>query len=85
MRDYVEVYTASDITFAYLVRAQLDAAGIPVQIANETVSGAWSIDGMAPGVLVPAAREQQARQIISEMQGPTDATDEQAPVNDNEA
>ena len=36
----VEVYAASDITLAYLIKAHLEDAGIPVQIANENVSAA---------------------------------------------
>jgi hypothetical protein len=75
MTDYVEVYTASDISFAYLVKAQLEDAGIPVRIANENVAAAFCIDGMVPRVLVPASHEKQAREVISEMQraAPNDA------------
>jgi hypothetical protein len=68
MDEFVEVYTASDITFAYLVKAQLEDAGIPVQIANENLSGAYCIDGMVPRVLVPASHEEQARSVIAAMQ-----------------
>ncbi|MBN1507739.1 MAG: DUF2007 domain-containing protein [Sedimentisphaerales bacterium] len=67
MDEYVEVYIASDITFAYLVKAQLEDAGIPVQIANENVSAAYCIDGMVPRVLVPASHAEQARELIAEM------------------
>jgi hypothetical protein len=67
MDEYVEVYTASDITFAYLMKANLENAGIPVQITNENLSGAYCLDGMVPRVLVPAAYEQQARQIIEQI------------------
>jgi len=77
MDEFVEVYTASDITFAYLIKAQLEDAGIPVQIANENVSAAYCLDGMVPRVLVPDARAEEARQIITEMQqaSPTDGGD----------
>jgi hypothetical protein len=77
MAPFVEVYVASDITFAYLVKAQLEDAGIPVQIANENVSAAYCIDGMVPRVLVPASHAKQARELIAEMRqrGPAD-TDE---------
>ena len=68
MKELVEVYVASDITFAYLVKAQLEDAGIPVHIDNENLGGAYSIDGMVPRVLVPAARAEEARAIITEMQ-----------------
>ncbi len=68
MNPFVEVYVASDITFAYLVKARLEDAGIPVQIANENVSAAYCIDGMVPRVLVPRSRAEAARQIIDEIQ-----------------
>jgi hypothetical protein len=61
--EFVEVYVASDITFAYLVKAQLEDAGIPVQIANENLGGAYCLDGMVPRVLVPASRAEEAREI----------------------
>ena len=68
MDKYVEVYTASDITFAYLMKAILENAGIPVQITNENLQGAYCLDGMVPGVLVPASHVEQAKQIIREVQ-----------------
>jgi hypothetical protein len=68
MDEYVEVFTASDITFAYLMKANLASAGIPVQIDNENLSGAYCLDGMVPRVLVPASRAEQAKQIIEEIQ-----------------
>jgi len=68
MDEFVEVYTASDVTFAYLMKAQLEEAGIVVQIANENLSGAYCLDGMVPRVLVPASQAEQARQIIEEIQ-----------------
>ena len=68
MEKYVDVYTASDITFAYLVKAQLEDAGISVQIANDNVStGILCADGMAPRVQVPANREEEARKILEEI------------------
>jgi len=68
MDKYVEVYAASDITFAYLMRANLENAGIPVQIDNENLQGVYCIDGMVPRVLVPEQYEDQARQIIKSIQ-----------------
>jgi len=68
MDKYVEVFTASDITFAYLMKANLENAGIPVQITNENLQGAYCLDGMVPSVLVPATHVEQARQIIKEIQ-----------------
>jgi hypothetical protein len=68
MDEYVEVFTASDITFAYLMKANLESAGIPVQITNEHLQGAYCVDGMVPGVLVPATHVEQAKRIIQELQ-----------------
>jgi hypothetical protein len=68
MNEYVEVFAASDITFAYLMKANLENAGIPVQIDNENLQGAYCLDGMVPRVLVPAEYAEQARQIITEIQ-----------------
>jgi len=80
MDEYVEVFAASDITFAYLMKANLENAGIPVQIDNENLQGAYCLDGMVPRVLVPADYAEQARQIIKEIQqasGDEMETDEQ--------
>ena len=68
MDEYVEVFAASDITFAYLMKANLENAGIPVRIDNENLQGAYCLDGMVPQVLVPAGHAEQARQIIKEIQ-----------------
>ncbi|MBN1972530.1 MAG: DUF2007 domain-containing protein [Sedimentisphaerales bacterium] len=68
MDRFIEVFAASDITFAYLLKANLEDAGIPVQITNENLQGAYCIDGMVPRVLVPERFEEQARQIIQEIQ-----------------
>ena len=68
MDKYVEVFAASDITFAYLMKASLQNAGIPVQITNENLQEAYCLDGMVPRVLVPENYVEQARQIIKEIQ-----------------
>jgi hypothetical protein len=68
MDKYVEVFTATDITFAYLMKANLENEGIPVLIDNENLQGAYCLDGMVPRVLVPADKAEQARQIIKEIQ-----------------
>jgi len=68
MDRYVEVFTASDITFAYLIKANLEAAGIPAQISNENLQGAYCLDGMVPGVLVPENYAEKARKIIEDFQ-----------------
>jgi hypothetical protein len=72
MDKYVEVFAANDITFAYLMKANLESAGIDVQIANENLQGAYCLDGMVPLVLVPESRLEQARQIIGEIQQSSD-------------
>lgn len=77
MEELIEVYVASDITLAYLVKAHLEDADIPVQIANENVSAVYCFDGMVPRVLVPTSRAQEAQEIIAEMQkaAPNDEDD----------
>jgi len=77
MDEYVEVFAASDITFAYLMKANLENVGIPVQIANENLQGAYCLDGMVPRVLVPAAHVEQAKRIIEEIQQSSQNDDEQ--------
>ena len=76
MDRFVEVFAASDITFAYLMKANLEDAGIPVQIANENLQGLYCLDGMVPRVLVPEAYAEQARQIISEIQNSPDYSED---------
>ena len=68
MDGYVEVFAASDITFAYLMKANLESAGIPAQVTNENLQGAYCLDGMVPGVSVPTSHVEQAKQIIKEIQ-----------------
>jgi hypothetical protein len=68
MDNYVEVFAATDITFAYLMKANLENEGISVLIDNENLQGAYCLDGMVPRVLVPADQAEQARQIIKEIQ-----------------
>ena len=67
MDEFVEVYAASDITLAYLMKAHIENAGIPVQVANENLQGAYCLDGMVPRLLVPTARAQEARDILEEI------------------
>lgn len=86
MEEFVEVYAAGDITLAYLVKAHLEDAAIPVQIANENVSAAYCIDGMVPRVLVPASRVKEAQEVIAEMQqgAPDDEDDLDDPYDEEE-
>ena len=67
MDEFVEVYAAGDITLAYLMKAHLEDAGIPVQVANENLQGAYCLDGMVPRLLVPASRAQEAQQILEDI------------------
>ncbi len=59
----VKANTASDVTSAYLMKANLEAAGISVQIGNENLQGAFCFDGMVPNVLVPETQMEQAKQV----------------------
>lgn len=68
MDEFVEIYAAADITMAYLMKAHLEDADIPVQIANENLQGAYCLDGMVPRVLVPASRVREAQEIIIQVQ-----------------
>ena len=68
MEEYVEVYAAGDVAAAYLMKANLENAGIPARITNEHLQGGLCVDGMIPCVLVPAGYAEQARQIIEEIQ-----------------
>ena len=77
MDKYIEVFVASDIAFAYLMKANLEDAGIPVQIDNENLQGAYCIDGMVPRVLVPEQYENQARQIIKEIQNAPELSEDE--------
>lgn len=79
MNEYVEVFAATDITFAYLMKANLENEGIPVQIDNENLQGAYCLDGMVPRVLVPAGLAERARQIIKEIQ---QASEQEQPVDE---
>ncbi len=81
MEKHVEVYTASDITFAYLMKANLEAAGISVQIDNENLQNLYCVDGMVPRVLVPENQVEQARQIFADIEK---AAAESTDVDDGE-
>lgn len=85
MDRYVEVFAASDITFAYLMKANLENAGIPVQIANENLQAVYCLDGMVPRVLVPEEFAEQARRIIIEIQNsPENQEDEDEQSDEND-
>ena len=84
MDKYVEVYAASDITFAYLMRANLEEAGIPVQIDNENLQGVYCIDGMVPRVLVPEQYVEEAVRIIKEIQDAPEVSEDEMDEEYNE-
>ena len=65
MADHVEIYTAADITMAYLIKAQLENADIPAEIANENLQGVYCLGGMEPVVLVPADQAERASAVIA--------------------
>ena len=70
LNDLVEVFLAENLPEAYMVKAQLEAAGIVCFIDNENLQGALGEIplGMAtaPRVLVREKKAEQARQIIAE-------------------
>ena len=77
MDKYIEVYAASDITFAYLMKANLEDAGIPVRVDNENLQGVYCIDGMVPRVLVPEQYAEQAMQVIKEIQSAPELSEDE--------
>lgn len=77
MDKYIEVYAASDITFAYLMKANLEDAGIPVRVDNENLQGVYCIDGMVPRVLVPEQYAEQAMQVIKEIQSAPEQSEDE--------
>lgn len=86
MEKFVEVYVAPDITYAYLVKAHLENADIPVQITNENLQGLYCLDGMVPRVLVPESSAKAALEIIQQMQqAVAEDTDDLDEDNEEEA
>ena len=86
MDEFVEIYAAADITMAYLMKAHLEDADIPVQIANENLQGAYCLDGMVPRVLVPASKVRAAQEIIIQVQeaSPDDEDEFDDPYDEEE-
>ena len=71
MEPFVEVYVASSVPDAYVIKAALEGAGITVQIANEYLQGALAgipLDSTLPQVLVPRSQVEQAMQVLGEME-----------------
>jgi hypothetical protein len=70
MNPFVEVYMASNVPDAYVIKAALEGAGITVQITNEYLEGAMGgvpLDAAAPRVLVPRSQADAAREVLQEM------------------
>jgi len=74
MNQFVEVYAASNVPDAYVIKAALEGAGITVQITNEYLEGALiPLDKAAPRVLVPQSQEDAAREILREIDSNPDS------------
>ena len=76
MSQFVEVYTASSVPDAYVIKAALEGAGITVQVTNEyldAVMGGVPLDVAAPRVLVPQSQADAAREVLREMQSNPDS------------
>ena len=86
MEDWVEVYSAMTVTQVYIFKAALEDAGISTWVENEALqgaygglSGAFFSGSLAPKLMVPKAREQEALHLIHEIE--TAQGDE---INDDE-
>ncbi len=72
MDPFVEVYTASNVPDAYVIKAALEGAGITVQVANEYLEGALGgvpLGITAPRLLVPESQADAAQVVLQEMAG----------------
>jgi|GEM_PF-537419 len=79
MSQFVEVYTASSVPDAYVIKAALEGAGITVQVTNEyldAVMGGVPLDAAAPRILVPQSQADAAREVLREMQSHPDSQGE---------
>ena len=70
MADWVEVFTASNLPHAYVIKNALAAHGIEASVGNEHLQGALGDlpPGLmtAPRILVEASHAEKARAIIEE-------------------
>lgn len=86
MSQFVEVYTASSVPDAYVIKAALEGAGITVQITNEYLDAAMGgvpLDAAAPRVLVPQSQAEAAREVLREMDSGPD-NDWEAELGDDQ-
>jgi quinol monooxygenase YgiN len=82
MDKYINVFSASDVAQAYIVKYALENANIPIQIENEFLQSALGMlpfDGStAPKVCVPEPHVEQAKDIIASIITVEDTTPEAA-------
>lgn len=73
MSEEVLLYRADHLADAWLLRRQLEAAGIPVRLAGEALTGlagAIPIGDARPMLWVPKAHEADARAVVDRFHGP---------------
>ncbi len=80
MDKYINVFSATDVTQAYIVKYALENANIPIQIENEFLQsglGMLPFDGStAPRVCVPESYVERAQDIIARIIRVPDPTPE---------
>ena len=79
MDPFVEVYIASNVPDAYIIKAALEGAGITAQITNEFLDGAMGgvpLGAVTPRILVPQSQADAAREILQEMASQPDNENE---------
>ena len=79
MEPFVEVYAASNVPDAYVIKAALEGAGITVQITNEYLEGALGgvpLGTTAPRLLVPQSQADAAQEVLQAMADEPDNEDE---------
>ncbi len=86
MDPFVEVYVASNVSDAYVIKAVLEGAGITVQITNEYLEGALGgipLDSTQPQVLVPRSQLDQAMELLRELEAGRARGDEEEEWGDD--
>ena len=65
MNDYVNVFTANNVSQAYVMKCALENDGIEAQVENEFLEGGLALDGAtAPRVCVPESCVAKAQDIV---------------------
>ncbi len=86
MDPFVEVYVASSVPDAYVIKAALEAQGITVQIANEHLESAMGgVPFVAPQVLVPRSELEHAMQVLRDIEAGACGADSQEDWQDESA